>query len=35
MSNDNQKNIQDVIAHLKNQGFVYQNSEIYGGVVNT
>ncbi|WP_427867452.1 glycine--tRNA ligase [Mycoplasmopsis arginini] len=35
MSNNNQKNIQDVIAHLKNQGFVYQNSEIYGGVVNT
>ncbi|MCV3733683.1 glycine--tRNA ligase [Mycoplasma enhydrae] len=33
-SNDN-KNIQDVIAHLKNQGFVFQNSEIYGGVINT
>ncbi|AZZ65534.1 glycine--tRNA ligase [Metamycoplasma phocicerebrale] len=35
MANNENKNIQDVIAHLKNQGFVYQNSEIYGGVVNT
>ncbi|WP_330463573.1 glycine--tRNA ligase [Metamycoplasma gateae] len=35
MSVNNLKNIQDVISHLKSQGFVYQNSEIYGGVVNT
>ncbi|BAP39773.1 glycine--tRNA ligase [Metamycoplasma canadense] len=35
MRKSSSKNIQDVIAHLKNQGFVYQNSEIYGGVVNT
>ncbi|WP_040543928.1 glycine--tRNA ligase [Metamycoplasma auris] len=35
MDNNLEKDIQNVIAHLKNQGFVYQNSEIYGGVVNT
>ncbi|MGX9340090.1 MULTISPECIES: glycine--tRNA ligase [unclassified Mycoplasma] len=35
MPNNTKKNIHDVIAHLKNMGFVYQNSEIYGGVVNT
>lgn len=29
------KNIQEIINHLKTSGFVYQNSEIYGGVVNT
>ncbi|ENY54209.1 glycine--tRNA ligase [Metamycoplasma alkalescens] len=35
MDNNLEKDIQIVIAHLKNQGFVYQNSEIYGGLVNT
>ncbi|PZV99918.1 glycine--tRNA ligase [Metamycoplasma auris] len=35
MDNNLEKDIQNVIAHLKNQGFVYQNSEIYGGLVNT
>ncbi|TPE57275.1 glycine--tRNA ligase [[Mycoplasma] falconis] len=29
------KNIQEIINHLKTSGFVYQNSEIYGGVINT
>ncbi|MDD1377706.1 glycine--tRNA ligase [Metamycoplasma hyosynoviae] len=31
----NNKNIQEIINHLKVSGFVYQNSEIYGGLVNT
>jgi|GEM_PF-820216 hypothetical protein len=30
-----QKNIQNIINHLKVSGFVYQNSEIYGGLINT
>ncbi|AZG68846.1 glycine--tRNA ligase [Mycoplasma struthionis] len=29
------KNIQEIINHLKTSGFVYQNSEIYGGLINT
>ncbi|QJG67072.1 glycine--tRNA ligase [Mycoplasma phocoenae] len=29
------KNIQEIINHLKTSGFVFQNSEIYGGLVNT
>ncbi|MBU4690727.1 glycine--tRNA ligase [Mycoplasma zalophi] len=29
------KNIQEIINHLKVSGFVYQDSEIYGGVINT
>ncbi|RMA78641.1 glycyl-tRNA synthetase [Metamycoplasma subdolum] len=35
MSKNQKKNIQTIINHLKTQGFVYQNSEIYGGVINT
>ncbi|WP_373440849.1 glycine--tRNA ligase [Metamycoplasma equirhinis] len=35
MQNNNSKNIQEIINHLKVSGFVYQNSEIYGGLVNT
>ena len=30
-----EKNIQEIINHLKTSGFVYQNSEIYGGITNT
>lgn len=33
-NNENQK-IQEIINHLKTSGFAYQNSEIYGGLVNT
>ncbi|WP_412031369.1 glycine--tRNA ligase [Metamycoplasma buccale] len=33
--NNKQKNIQEIINHLKTSGFVYQNSEIYGGLINT
>nr|WP_308699319.1 glycine--tRNA ligase [Mycoplasma procyoni] len=29
------KNIQDIINHLRNSGFVFQGSEIYGGLANT
>ncbi|MGX9340321.1 glycine--tRNA ligase [Mycoplasma sp. 4044] len=32
---NNKKNIAEIINHLKINGFVYQNSEIYGGLVNT
>ncbi|TPR54041.1 glycine--tRNA ligase [Metamycoplasma neophronis] len=35
MSKNEEKNIQDIINHLKVSGFVYQNSEIYGGLINT
>ncbi|AWX69200.1 glycine--tRNA ligase [[Mycoplasma] anseris] len=35
MNDNNQKNLQEIINHLKISGFVYQNAEIYGGVVNT
>lgn len=35
MTKNNDKNLQDIINHLKISGFVYQDSEIYGGVVNT
>lgn len=34
MENKN-KNMQDIISHLKNFGFVFQSSEIYGGLANT
>ncbi|MGZ9413470.1 glycine--tRNA ligase [Mycoplasma sp. AC157] len=34
MSNK-EKNIQNIINHLKNSGFVFQGSEIYGGLANT
>ncbi|SFW06786.1 Uncharacterised protein [Chlamydia abortus] len=34
-SNNSKKDIQEIINHLKTSGFVYQNSEIYGGVINT
>lgn len=34
MTND-QKNINTIINHLKNSGFVFQSSEIYGGLANT
>ena len=30
-----QKTFNDVVAHMKNSGFVYQGSEIYGGLANT
>lgn len=30
-----EKNMVEIIAHLKNSGFVYQGSEIYGGLSNT
>lgn len=30
-----EKNIQDLINHLKSTGFVFQSSEIYGGLANT
>ncbi|WP_369086072.1 glycine--tRNA ligase [Metamycoplasma spumans] len=35
MSKNSEKNLQDIINHLKISGFVYQDSEIYGGVINT
>ena len=31
----NEKNFETVVAHAKNSGFVYQGSEIYGGLSNT
>ncbi|MDO4467455.1 MAG: glycine--tRNA ligase [Bacillota bacterium] len=31
----NQKSFNDVVAHMKNTGYVYQGSEIYGGLANT
>ncbi len=31
----NEKTFNDVVAHMKNSGFVYQGSEIYGGLSNT
>ena len=34
MKND-RKNINTIINHLKNSGFVFQSSEIYGGLANT
>ncbi|ACF07228.1 Glycine--tRNA ligase [Metamycoplasma arthritidis] len=34
-NNNEKKNIQEIINHLKTSGFAYQNSEIYGGLVNT
>ncbi|WP_273235433.1 glycine--tRNA ligase [Ileibacterium valens] len=29
------KNFNEVVAHMRNNGFVYQGSEIYGGLANT
>lgn len=34
MKND-KKNMKDIVNHLKNSGFVFQSSEIYGGLANT
>ncbi|MDF9824431.1 glycyl-tRNA synthetase [Breznakia sp. PF5-3] len=31
----NEKNFEKVVAHMKNTGFVFQGSEIYGGLSNT
>lgn len=31
----NEKTFNDVVAHMKSTGFVYQSSEIYGGLANT
>lgn len=31
----NEKTFNDVVAHMKSTGFVYQGSEIYGGLANT
>ncbi|MBB5183194.1 glycine--tRNA ligase [Catenisphaera adipataccumulans] len=31
----NEKTFNDVVAHMKNTGFVFQGSEIYGGLSNT
>lgn len=31
----NEKTFNDVVAHMKSAGFVYQGSEIYGGLANT
>ncbi len=31
----NEKSFETVVAHAKNSGFVYQGSEIYGGLANT
>lgn len=31
----NKKTFNDVVSHMKNSGFVYQGSEIYGGLANT
>lgn len=31
----NEKTLNDVVAHMKSTGFVYQGSEIYGGLANT
>ena len=30
-----EKSFNDIVAHMKNSGFVYQGSEIYGGLSNT
>ena len=30
-----QKNFNEVVSHMKNYGFVFQGSEIYGGLANT
>lgn len=30
-----QKSFNDIVAHMKNYGFVFQGSEIYGGLANT
>ena len=30
-----QKSFNEVVANMKNSGFVYQGSEIYGGLANT
>ncbi|WBP84371.1 glycine--tRNA ligase [Mycoplasmopsis edwardii] len=32
---DKRKNMDELVSHLKNFGFVYQGSEIYGGLSNT
>ncbi len=32
---NNKKNMKDIVNHLKNSGFVFQSSEIYGGLSNT
>ncbi|SYV95889.1 glycyl-tRNA synthetase, partial [Mycoplasma putrefaciens] len=29
------KTIEEMISHLKSQGFVFQGSEIYGGLANS
>ena len=31
----NEKTFNDVVNHMKTSGFVYQGSEIYGGLANT
>lgn len=31
----NEKTFNDIVAHMKSTGFVYQGSEIYGGLANT
>ena len=33
--NMNEKTLNDVVNHMKTSGFVYQGSEIYGGLANT
>lgn len=33
--NNNKKDMKDIVNHLKNSGFVFQSSEIYGGLANT
>ncbi|BBU47359.1 glycine--tRNA ligase [Mycoplasmopsis felis] len=35
MFNTKKKDMQEIVNHLKNFGFVYQGSEIYGGLSNT
>ena len=35
MNNNNNKSMKDIVNHLKNSGFVFQSSEIYGGLANT
>ena len=35
VNNMNEKTFNDVVNHMKTSGFVYQGSEIYGGLANT
>jgi glycyl-tRNA synthetase len=32
---NNEKSMKNIVNHLKNSGFVFQSSEIYGGLSNT